>query len=322
MSRSKLTEWKQFLQNSWREQPHYTEKDYPDVAGKTFLITGAVSGVGFAATKILLEQKARVVLIGRSKEKAKDALQELSEQFPETKFEFVAADLSDLESVSKAGQELAKKFPSLDGAILNAGIMIPPYSLTKQGHELQWGTNVVGHHLLAEYISPALINAAKTASPGTVRIVWVSSSGNVFSPYDGGIKFDDISHKEVKNPSAIVLYSQSKIGNAYQAYLWSKHHPDSGVISVSLDPGNLSSNLVRHAGSLAERLKDWVLYPAKYGAYTELSALLNPEIKDNEHLVPWGRPGPLRADVEEGRRGDYGDKLWDILEQDVKPYYK
>lgn len=308
------------MDNSWRGKPHYTEKNYPDLSGKTFVVTGATSGVGLEATKLLLGQKAAVVLVGRSKAKAKDVLLDLAHDFPEATFDFVETDLSDLATVDKAGQELASKYPSIDGAILNAGVMTPPYTLTKQGHELQWGTNVVAHYLLSKYLDPALLKAAKTSPPGTVRIVWVSSSVTVMAPYEGGINFDDINHAKVKDPSAWTLYSQSKIGDAYLAYLWSKKHPNSGVISVSLDPGNLSSNLQRHSGFL-DKIKDYVLYPAKYGAYTELSALLNPDIKDGEHLIPWGKPGHLRADVDAGRKGEKGEKLLQILEADVKDFF-
>lgn len=173
-----------------------------------------------------------------------------------------------------------------------------------------------------KYLTPIVIKTAKTSPPGTVRLVWVSSSAVVISGLPGGINFDDINYEKEENPSPHVLYSQSKIGNAYQAYLWSKNHPDSGVISVSVDPGNLKSNLQRHSSEFLKKAFNYVLYPAQYGAYTELAALLAPDVHDGEHLIPWGVPGHLRWDVDEGRKGEKGEHLWKKLEGDVKDFVK
>ena len=320
-TRSKFTEYKQVLRNSCVGKPTYTEKDYPDLDGKNFLVTGATGGVGLEATKLLLEKKSHVVMVGRSKSKSQSTLDELQKTYSHGTFDFVEADLSDLTTVERAGEYIRNKYPTLDGAILNAGVKAPPYSLTPQGHESQWGINVVAHFLLSKYISPALISAAKTAPKDTVRLVWVSSSVVAMSPYEGGIKFDDINHAKVKNPSPWTLYSQSKIGDAYLAYLWTKHHPESGVLSVSLDPGNLASDLSRHSSWLSS-VKNYILYPPKYGAYTELSALLNPAVKNNEHLIPWGVEGHLRQDVDDGRRGKVGEELWQGLNKDVDGFFK
>ncbi|AOW03832.1 hypothetical protein B0I73DRAFT_128765 [Yarrowia lipolytica] len=318
MSRSKFTEYKQAARNFWVPEPHFTEKDYPDLTGKTYVITGGHSGVGLEATKLLIGKGAKVIIVGRNKEKAQDVLKEL----PDGKFDFAEADLADLTTISTAGDYITKNYPEIHGVILNAGVMTPPYSKTAQGHELQWGTNVVGHQAIMKYLTPIVIKTAKTSPPGTVRLVWVSSSAVVISGLPGGINFDDINYEKEENPSPHVLYSQSKIGNAYQAYLWSKNHPDSGVISVSVDPGNLKSNLQRHSSEFLKKAFNYVLYPAQYGAYTELAALLAPDVHDGEHLIPWGVPGHLRWDVDEGRKGEKGEHLWKKLEGDVKDFVK
>ncbi|CAG79341.1 hypothetical protein B0I72DRAFT_13774 [Yarrowia lipolytica] len=321
MIRAKFTEYKQALRNNWVGQPQYTEKDYPDIDGKNFVVTGATGGVGLEVTKLLLDKKSHVIMVGRSRSDWQPVLDQLQKDHSHGTLDFVEADLADLTTVQRAGEYIRTKYPTLDGAIFNAGVMAPPYSLTPQGQESQWGVNVVSHFLLAKYISPAVIAAAKTAPKDSVRLVWLSSSVTFVSPYEGGIKFDDINHQDDKNPSPWTLYSQSKIGDAYLAYLWSKHHPDSGVVSVSVDPGNLSSNLSRHYPILST-LKSYIQYPPKYGAYTELSALLNPAVKNNEHLIPWGVRGHLRLDVDDGRRGSVGEELWQRLNKDVAPYFK
>lgn len=313
MSRWYFTELRQAVRNLWTPQPHYTESEYPDLTSKTFVITGGHSGVGLAATQLLIDKGAKVVLVGRSREQAKHVLDEL----PEGTYDFAEADLADLSTIRSAGDYIVNQYPEIHGVILNAGIAFKPYSLTPQGHEYQWGTNVVGHHALMKCLDPAVIKTAHSSAPGSVRIVWVSSSAVIISNVPGGINFDDMSYKE-SQPSALQLYSQSKIGNAYQAYLWSKNHPDSGVVSVSVDPGNLKSNIGRHTPKTMTRAFEYLLYPSKYGAYTELAALLAPGVEDGDHLIPWGLKGHLRNDVDEGRRGGKGEELWKILEENVK----
>lgn len=126
MTRSKFTEYKQVLRNSCVGKPQYTEKDYPDLDGKNFLVTGATGGVGLEATKLLLEKKSHVIMVGRSKTKSQSTLDELQKTYSHGTFDFVEADLSDLTTVERAGEYIRSKYTTLDGAILNAGVMAPP----------------------------------------------------------------------------------------------------------------------------------------------------------------------------------------------------
>lgn len=310
------------FKNFWVAKPEYKEIDYPDQKGKTFVVTGGLSGVGIEAARLLLKKRARVVIVGRNKDFARETLGVMKQDIPEGECCFVQLDLADLESVKRGGQEIAKCYPEIHGVILNAGTMAPPYAKTKQGHEIHWGTNVMGHHLLMKYLDPCVIRAAQNSPPGSVRIVWVaSSSASLIPGVEGSFKITSSNTDGEKKP-AHVLYAQSKTGNAYEAYLWSKFHPDSGVASVSMDPGNLSTNITRHSGGLVHRFKDYVFYPAKFGAYTELAALLSPTIKDGDHLVPWGVPGTLRHDVDEARRGPKGEEMWMGLERDTQAFFE
>lgn len=310
------------FKNFWAAKPQYKGVEYPDQKGKTFVVTGGLSGVGMETARLLLKKRARVVIVGRNRDFAREMLSDLARDIPEGEAAFVQLDLADLESVKKGGQEIARHYPVIHGVVLNAGTMAPPYAKTKQGHEIHWGTNVMGHHLLIKYLEPCLIRAASEVPPGTVRIVWVAASSSTLIPgIEGSIKFNTSSDNDDKKPPH-VLYNMSKTGNAYEAYLWSKFHPDSGIYSLSMDPGNLSTNLTRHSGGLVHRFKDYVLYPAKFGAYTELAALLSPTIKDNDHLVPWGVPGTLRHDVDEARRGPKGEEVWMELERDTQAFFE
>ncbi|KAG5354659.1 putative oxidoreductase [Yarrowia sp. B02] len=309
------------FKNFWVAKPQYKEVEYPDQKERTYVVTGGLSGVGMETARLLLKKRARVVIVGRNRDFAQEALEQLSREIPEGEAAFVQLDLSDLESVKKGGQEIAKFYPVIHGVVLNAGTMAPPYAKTKQGHEIHWGTNVMGHHLLMKYLEPCVIRAAHRSPPGTVRIVWVAASSSTLIPgLEGHIKIGS-NHDDEKKPPH-VLYNMSKTGNAYEGYLWSKFHPDSGVVSVSMDPGNLSTNINRHTGGIVHRFKDYVLYPAKFGAYTELAALLSPDIKDGDHLVPWGVPGTLRHDVDEARKGPKGEEVWMELERDTQAFYE
>lgn len=316
MQRSYLTEYFQTARNFWAPRPHFTEKDYPCLIGKTYLITGGHSGVGFESTKLLISKGAKVVIVGRNKSKAEDVLNKL----PTNQYDFVETDLADLTTIRAAGEYIQTYYSQLHGVILNAGIMIPPYSKTPQGHELQWGTNVVGHHTLMKYLGPLLIRTAKTATSHSVRVVWVSSSATVVYPYEGGINFEDINFDKEDTPNIHHLYSQSKIGAVFQAYLWSKHNHGSGVVSISVDPGNLRTNLQRHSTGWRSCVIDPFLYPAQFGAYTELTALLDSSVKDCDHLIPWGKVGHVRGDVDHCRRGQKGEELWSQLDRDVEGF--
>ena len=184
--------------------------------------------------------------------------------------------------------------------------MAPPKGTkTKQGYELQLGTNNVGHYLFTKLLTPILHETAKTATPGSVRVVWVASSAaEKFSP-KGGVDMNNLDYKTDK--SSWHKYGVSKAGNILQGKEFATRFGKDGIVSVvrleqveillhildpepqslimaimvvqSCDPGNLSTGLYQHIPSWQRAiLVRFFLKPAIYGAYTELFCGFSPNI--------------------------------------------
>ena len=124
---------------------NWSASDIPDLTGKRFLITGATSGIGLAAATELARRNGHVYITARSVEKARDAIKKIGPGL----VEYLLMDLTDLDSVRKAAARVDKQF---DVVVLNAGIMATPFTKTKDGFELQLGTNHLGHFAFAGLI--------------------------------------------------------------------------------------------------------------------------------------------------------------------------
>lgn len=305
--------------------PTQTEKDLPDLSGKTFIVTGGTAGIGLKSAEFLLGAGAKVYITGRGEEKLKKAIEDL-EPFAKSKdlVDFLVIDYSDLETIRPGVEKFIQAEKELHGILHNAGVMTPPYgSKTKQGYELQLGVNNVGPHLLEKYLDPVITKTAATSPKDSVRIVWVSSSAQHAAPSNGGINWDDMNY-EKKNPGGFTIYGQSKAINIYESILWKKHHSDSKVLSLALNPGNLKTELQRHLTGITARVINMMLYEAKYGAYTELYCLVSPDVTSENQASfyqPWGRPAHARGDILKAIESENGEKIWNWLEEQTAPYY-
>ncbi|VEU21715.1 DEKNAAC102254 [Brettanomyces naardenensis] len=322
-----LADWCQFFGHSRPPAPDFVDKDYPDLTGKVYLVTGGVTGIGYEVVKKLLGKNAKVWILGRNQGKLDTCVEGLKKEFPGAQLGTVLVDLADLSTVKPGIQEFLKKETKLNGIIHNAGVMGPPAgSKSKQGYELQLGTNNIGPFLVQKFLDDIIIATAKKEPENTVRILWVASSGHFFSPANGGILWEDLNFEHTKS-SWMYKYGQSKAIDVYLSYLWAKKHPGSGVVSVTCHPGNLSTELQRYmnvpgwALSLGQLLMP--LHPAYMGAFTELFAVLSPGITTKDsgtYVIPWGKIGRIRQDIKDGMKGDNGEKLWTYLEKQVAPY--
>jgi retinol dehydrogenase-12 len=158
-------------------------------------------------------------------------------------------DLADLPTIKPAVEKFTASSTRLDLLMNNAGVMAPPKgSKTKQGFELQLGTNVIGHHVLTVLLTPMILETAKTSLPASVRVIWTSSIGSrISAPKNGGILWDDINFNHTSTGSYnFAPYGQSKAGNVFQAAEFARRYADSGVLTASLHPGSLRTNLQRH----------------------------------------------------------------------------
>lgn len=327
--KSSWAETKQLLCEIRPSKPTFTEKDYPKLNGKVVVVTGANTGIGYQTVKSLAgSTNAKLYIFARNKQKTLDAIERLKEEVSReykksAEVEFVQVDLSDLDSIKPAAQEFLSKESRLDIIIHNAGVMTPPVgSKTAQGYELQWGTNVIGPHLLQKFLDPLFIATSKTNKPGESRIVWTSSAAHMNTSVRGGIHWHDVNFEKNPNASPFDIYGQSKAGNCIETIQWKLKHPEAtNVTTVTLCPGFLKTELQRNVFGLQARLFNLVLHPARYGAYTELFAALSPSItKSGEFVIPWGKVGLMRSDVREGAEGENGDKFWKYAEKEIAPY--
>jgi len=161
-----------------------------------------------------------------------------------------------------------------------------------------------------------MIATAKTSSDGKARIVTTSSSGHLFCR---GLDFDTFKDSPKRQKcSTDTLYFQSKFANVVDALELSRRFGDQGVVSISLNPGNIKSDLQRHFPPfLRSILNQTILYDTPFGALTQLYAGTVPEAVGlgGKYLIPWARVG---TPLKETQDPELGKKLWDWLEEQVK----
>ncbi|KAI2467659.1 NAD(P)-binding protein [Annulohypoxylon bovei var. microspora] len=289
---SSLSNLISLLRQTFPGKPTFVEKDVPDLTNKVIIVTGSNTGVGKEIARILYSKNAKVYMLGRSEERMKTAIESIKTAVPKSAGDltYIHLDLADLESIKPSVEKFLGKEQKLDILFNNAGVAFPEKgSKTKQGYELQLGVNCIGTFALTKLLTPILVSTAKTSQPGSVRVVWVSSSAaqgmnpkvfleNVYNTEKGG-SFDQ--------------YSTSKLGNYLQSTEFSARHKADGIVSVSLNPGNLNSDLWRTQGPfMTWFLQKTVFFPSVYGAYTCLFAGLSPLVtleKSGSHIAPWGR---------------------------------
>src|SRR5258707_438868 len=143
-----------------------------DLTGKICVITGATSGLGLMTAQGLASAGATVVLAGRDPERLRSAADAITTETATNAVETVELELDSLASVRSAAVEISASFPRVDVLINNAGVMFTPYQQTKDGFELQFGVNHLGHFELTRHLLPLLLNAQ------SARVINLSSDGH------------------------------------------------------------------------------------------------------------------------------------------------
>ncbi|KAF4126430.1 Short-chain dehydrogenase, partial [Geosmithia morbida] len=323
-------------------KPKFTEKDLPDLAGKVCIITGSNTGVGKEAARILYGANANVYLACRTESKARAAIDEIKAALPDSKgkAEFLKLDLADLASIKPSAEAFVAKETRLDVLINNAGVMMPPKgSKTAQGHEMQMGTNCLGHFLFTQLLTPTLKATAAQEKPGAVRVVWTASVATELYSVKNGVDMPALNKGKESYVDAyqpMTLYGNSKAGNYYHGTEYARLHKDDNIVSVAANPGNLDSDLYRTVDNQTGYMKPalqaftkFMLFPSVYGAYTELFAGFSPEVtmektgawsrfpsftkptpppssppffEKHVMLGPWGRFFSMRRDIADGAK--------------------
>lgn len=267
----------------------FTEHDIPDLSGKTALVTGANSGLGFDTSRMLAGAGARVLLACRNADKAHAAIAEIRRHSPDAALEFVALDLASLASVEQAAAQVAELTPQLDLLINNAGVMAVPYALTGDGFETQMGTNHFGHFALSARLLPLLL---ATSSP---RLVNLASMAHRWTP---GIAFDDIdwSRRKYRRWQA---YGDSKIANLYFTYELARRaaQAKSALRVVAAHPGYSDTHLqyvaAEQKNNPLEKAMMWLgntlfAQSAAMGALPSVFAATTDGVANGEYFGPDG----------------------------------
>ncbi|KAH7912544.1 hypothetical protein BJ138DRAFT_1148135 [Hygrophoropsis aurantiaca] len=288
--------------------------DIPDLSDRVFIVTGANTGIGKETVKALLSHNAKVYIAARNQAKTEEAIKDLNSQTGKEAF-FLKLDLADLKSIKVSAEEFLSKETQLHVLINNAGVMFAPIKdVTADGYDLQFGTNVLGHFYFTQLLMPTLISTAKASPDKKARVINVSSSMHVLGNLDFATFKDGAKRKKY---SKYTLYGQSKFGNVVHAAELHRRYAPEGIVTISLNPGNIQSDLQRHLPAVQRKLMGFMLYDTPHGALTQLYAATSPEAAElgGRYLVPWARVGPSRKDAHDPR---IGEALWTWLNEQVK----
>ncbi|KAG8975852.1 hypothetical protein FRB90_009407 [Tulasnella sp. 427] len=254
-------------------------------------------------------------MAARSKDKAEAAIAELKELTGKDAL-FLQLDLANLDSVTKSANDFMSKEPALHILFNNGGVMVPPADqLTADGYDLQFGTNVLGHAHFTLCLLPVLLEGARTSSDGKARVInTASNAADLINKLDYDTFRDGPKRKKM---GRMDLYNQSKLGNVIFSNELAKRYGDQGILSHSLNPGTIKTDLQRHAPSFLLGALGWMLHPVEMGPLTQLYAGTSPEtIKTNGgYFIPWARP---RAAPKASLNPEVGPKLWDWIEEQRK----
>ncbi len=258
----------------------WTTADIPDQTGRAAVITGANTGLGYETAAALAAKGAHVVLAVRNLEKGKAAADLIARRTPGASVALQELDLTSLESIRNAADELRSKHDQIDLLINNAGVMMTPKSHTKDGFELQFGTNHLGHFALTNLLLDRVL-----AVPGS-RIITVSSQGHRFAR---GIRFDDLQWD--RDYGRVRAYGQAKLANLMFSYELQRRLHGTQTIAVAAHPGGSNTELMRNL-PVAIRGLGTLLAPLfqgpDMGALPTLRAATDPGVLGGQYYGPDG----------------------------------
>ena len=304
----------------------WTADDMPDLSGKTIVVTGGNSGIGYEAALEFARKRADVILACRDLGKARTAAAQISASSPGAKVEVMELDLSNLASVRGFADAFHLAHPALHVLCNNAGVMAIPYRTTADGFEMQFGTNHLGHFALTGLLLDRLL-----ATEGG-RVVNVSSGGHRM----GSIRFDDLQWQ--KGYRKWFAYAQSKLANLLFTFELQRRADASGakLLSVAAHPGYAATNLQAagprmQGSSMMESLfsvgNSLFAQSAAMGALPTEYAAVAPDVHGGDYIGPdgigelWGHPVKVGCSAA-ARDTAAAARLWEVSEQITNVHYR
>jgi len=295
---------------------HWTADDIPSQQGKTILITGANSGLGLEASKVLSSKGAHVIMTARNLKSGNEAISLIKKENANAKLDLMQLDLSDFASIHKFSQEFHQKYKRLDVLINNAGVMFPvKRELTKQKFEVQFGTNHLGHFLLTGLLLDLLKSTLNS------RIAIQSSGQHKAKMGKPDIHFDDLNFD--KGYNKFIAYSQSKLANLLFAYELDRRLKANQIdmTVVAAHPGYTKTNLTRHTGFFVQAIITNILAQnVEMGTLPILRAATDTSVTGSEYFGPTkmnemhGYPELVKSSNKSYDK-ELAEKLWKVSEQ-------
>jgi NAD(P)-dependent dehydrogenase (short-subunit alcohol dehydrogenase family) len=294
--------------------PKWTAADIPDLHGRTAVVTGANTGLGFHTARGLAHAGAAVVLACRNTDKAQGAVDRIRAENPRGPLSIVRLDLSALPSVREAAEQIRAEHDRLDLLVNNAGTGSMHRELNTDGHESTFATNHLGPFALTGLLLDRLAPVAGA------RIVTVSSDSHKF----GEIDFDDM-HFATRKYTKWASYGQSKLANLLFTFELQRRLAAAGMpaISVAAHPGAADTEFGDDMGGVVglmskpamRPLVSWMLQTAEGGALITLRAAVDPEVSGGDYFGPGGLLGLRGAPVlvspsERARDENLQRRLW------------
>ncbi|OCB18860.1 short-chain dehydrogenase [Mycobacterium malmoense] len=261
---------------------NWTAADIPDQTGRVAVITGANTGLGYETAAALADHGARVVLAVRNLDKGKDAAARITAKSPHADVALQELDLTSLDSVRTAAERLKSDYDRIDLLINNAGVMYTPKETTKDGFEMQFGTNHLGHFALTGLLLDRLLPVAGS------RVVTVSSMGHRIL---ADIHFDDLQWERSYN--RVAAYGQAKLANLLFTYeLQRRLAPHGTTIAAAAHPGGSNTELGRYTPTVFRPLVNVffsvIAQDAAMGALPTLRAATDPGVLGGQYYGPDG----------------------------------
>jgi NAD(P)-dependent dehydrogenase (short-subunit alcohol dehydrogenase family) len=261
----------------------WTAADIPDQSGRVAVVTGANTGLGYWTAEMLADKGAHVVLAVRNLDKGKDAVDRITAQSPKADVALQQLDLTSLDAIRETAEELKAAHQRIDLLINNAGVMYTDKATTKDGFELQFGTNHLGHFAFTGLLLDRLLPVQGS------RVVTVSSVGHRII---AKIHFDDLQSDRSYN--RVAAYGQSKLANLMFTYELQRRLAAKGAPTVALaaHPGGSDTELTRYIPRLVKPVVDvvWRMFSqsAEMGALPTVRAATDPSAQGGQYYGPDG----------------------------------
>ena len=261
----------------------WTAADIPDQSGRVAVVTGANTGLGYWTAEMLADKGAHVVLAVRNLDKGKDAVDRITAKSPKADVALQQLDLTSLDDIRKTAEELRAAHQRIDLLINNAGVMYTDKATTKDGFELQFGTNHLGHFAFTGLLLDRLLPVQGS------RVVTVSSIGHRII---AKIHFDDLQWQRSYN--RVAAYGQSKLANLMFTYELQRRLAAKGAPTVALaaHPGGSDTELTRNIPRLLKPVVDvvWPMFSqsAEMGALPTVRAATDPSAQGGQYYGPDG----------------------------------